>query len=267
MMRGYGSGFHLGMLPVVTNIILINVLVHALRSTMAAGALDEHFALYAIGSPSFRPWQLVTHMFLHADIGHLFGNMFGLFMFGTSLEHLWGPKRFLTYYILTGLGAAALQLGVNAWEHQAHLEALAAYGLGDADIRGLSVPGISDQDWRSGMLALFEKAGVRDQVQADVLSGEVMRAVADMVGRMIGASGAVFGILIGFGMMLPNEVIYAPGLLVPLKAKYVVAIYGIFELFQGVRPMDGDSVAHYAHMGGMLFGYLLIRHWKRTTIL
>ncbi|MFN8352726.1 MAG: rhomboid family intramembrane serine protease [Flavobacteriales bacterium] len=266
MMRGYGSGMHLGFLPVITNLILINVLVHVLRSTLMPD-LAEQFGLYAIGSPNFRPWQLVTHMFLHADIGHLFGNMFGLFMFGTSLEHLWGPKRFLSYYLLTGLGAAALQLGVNAWEHHAHMEVLAAYGISEADVRGLSVPGITDADWRAGLMALYEKAGVRDQLQADILGDQVLAAVGDLVGKMIGASGAVFGVLIGFGMMLPNEIIYAPGLLIPLKAKYVVALYGIIELLQGVHPMSGDSVAHYAHLGGLIFGFFIVRHWKRTTIL
>jgi rhomboid-like protein len=267
MIRGYGSGFTIGFQPVITNLIIINALLYLLKATLMPEVLDQHLGLYNFSSPNFRPWQLLTHMFMHADFGHLLGNMFGLFMFGNTLERLWGPQRLLFYYLATGLGAAFLQQGVNAWEFHRHMAQLAPYGFSVSDIQHLSRLPMDKEFMMNALQELYERSGVTDQMAADVMGGQVMSAAGDLLGPMIGASGAVFGILIGFGMMLPNEVIYAPGLFIPLKAKYVVAIYGLIELFQGVRPMAGDSVAHYAHLGGMIFGYLLMRYWKRTTIL
>ncbi len=267
MMRGYGSGFHLGFQPVITNLIIINTLLYLLKATLMPEVLDQQLGLYNLSSPNFRAWQLLTHMFMHADFMHLLGNMFGLFMFGNSLEYIWGPKRFLFYYLATGLGAAFLQLGVNAWEFHQHMALLAPYGFSVADIQHLSHLPVDHDYWRQALNELYDRSGVKDQALADMMGGQIVEAAGDLLGPMIGASGAVFGILIGFGMMLPNEVIYAPGLFIPMKAKYVVALYGVLELFQGVRPMAGDSVAHYAHIGGMIFGFILIRIWRRSTIL
>ncbi len=267
MMRGYGSGSTIGMQPVITNLIIINTLLYLLKAALMPEVLDQHLGLYNFSSPNFRPWQLFTHMFMHADLMHLLGNMFGLFMFGNTLERLWGSQRLLFYYLVTGLGAAFMQEAVNAWEFHQHMAQLAPYGFTVGDIQNLSRLPIDHDFMMNGLQELYDRSGVRDQLAADVMGSQIMSATGDLLGPMIGASGAVFGILIAFGMMLPNEMIYAPGLFIPMKAKYVVAIYGLIELFQGVRPMAGDSVAHYAHLGGMIFGYLLMRYWKRTTIL
>ena len=257
-MRAYGSGFHLGITPVVLNIIIINVLMFLLKNVMHRVDLDNTLGLFALQSPNFRPWQLVTHMFMHADAGHIFGNMFGLFMFGSALERLWGPKRFLTYYLLTGLGAAVLQLGVNAWEFHQHMAPLLSAGIGVEDIRALTHLPLDESALNTGASELMTRTGVQEQ--------DIVPAILDLIGPMIGASGAIFGILLAFGMMFPNEIIYFQ-LFIPIKAKYFVAIFGLLEFYYGVHRAAGDSVAHYAHLGGMIFGFFLVRHWKRTSIL
>ncbi len=257
-MRAYGSGFQLGMSPVVLNLIIMNALLFGLKSVMADGVLDQWLGLFALQSPNFRPWQLVTHLFMHANLMHIFGNMFGLFMFGSALERLWGAQRFLVYYLLTGFGAAAMQLGVNAWEFHQHMAVLATSGVSVENIKALSLLPLDEDSVNAGIGELMRRTGAGD--------ADITRAVVDLIGPMIGASGAVFGVLLAFGMMFPNELIYWQ-MFIPIKAKYFVAIYGLLEFYYGVHRTAGDSVAHYAHLGGMLFGFFLVQHWKRTTVL
>jgi membrane associated rhomboid family serine protease len=182
------------------------------------------FGLYLPTSDLFKPFQLVTHLFLHdtSGLGHILGNMFALWMFGTPLENRWGSQRFLLFYFVTGFGAAALHLGVNYWEYVQAFNLHAATGSGEA-------------------LYFLQSLEMTPTV---------------------GASGAVFGLLLGFGMMYPNQQIYLYFLL-PIKAKYFVAIYGLFELFNGVAN-SGSSIAHFAHVGGMIFGFLLIKRWQSS---
>lgn len=212
--------------PVVKNLLIINGLAFFASIVFGRMGYDAigQLGLYLPVSELFKPFQLITHLFLHdtSNLGHIFGNMFALWMFGTPLENRWGSQRFLTYYFATGLGAAALHLGVSYWEYAqaANLHSL----TGSAE-------------------ALY-------QMQSLALTPTV------------GASGAVFGLLLGYGMMYPNQQIYLYFLL-PIKAKYFVAIYGLFELFNGIAN-SGSSIAHFAHVGGMLFGYLLIRRWQSS---
>ncbi len=212
--------------PVVKNLLIINGLAFFASIVFGRMGFDVvgQFGLYLPVSELFKPFQLVTHLFLHdtSNLGHILGNMFALWMFGTPLENRWGSQRFLTYYFATGFGAAALHLGVNYWEY-----------LQASNLHQLS----------GSVEALYH-----------------MQSLA--LTPTVGASGAVFGLLLGFGMMYPNQQIYLYFLL-PIKAKYFVAIYGLFELFNGVAS-SGSSIAHFAHVGGMLFGYLLIRKWQSS---
>lgn len=267
-MRAYGSGFHLGITPVVLNIIIINVLMFLLKNVMHQVDLDNLLGLFALQSPNFRPWQLVTHMFMHADAGHIFGNMFGLFMFGSALERLWGAKRFLTYYLLTGLGAAVLQLGANTWTLHQDLAAVAPYNVELADVKALSDRRVDDESLNMTYQHLLERTGLSPTDEVGIVSfNEALKVCrGDLFYPMIGASGAIFGILLAFGMMFPNEIIYFQ-LFIPIKAKYFVAIFGLLEFYYGVHGAAGDPVAHFAHLGGMIFGFFLVRHWKRTMIL
>ena len=210
--------------PVVKNLLIINGLSFFASIVFGRMGFDVlgKFGLYLPVSEFFEPYQLVTHLFLHdtRNLGHILGNMFALWMFGTPLENLWGGKRFFIYYFVTGFGAAAIHLGVNYWDY------VQASNLHELE-------GSLDALYRMQSLAMTPT---------------------------VGASGAVFGLLLGYGMMFPNQQIYLYFLL-PIKAKWFVLIYGLFELFNGVAN-SGSSIAHFAHVGGMIFGFILIRRWQ-----
>ena len=200
--------------------------------------LTQYLALYQPGSGFFQPHQLITHMFMHGSFGHLFFNMFALWMFGNTLENLWKGKRFLNYYLLTGLGAALLHFGAQYLEFQ-----MAVSNLGASEISIIK---------EQGYLALQQGQNFIDPAMA--------QANLILNTPSVGASGAVFGILLAFGMLFPNQIIYF-NFFFPIKAKYFVAIYGALELFSGLNDFGG-SIAHFAHLGGMLFGFLILRYWK-----
>lgn len=239
------TGFNL-LPPVVKNLLIINGLFF-LATISFAGAfhmdLTRILGLFLPGSPEFKPVQLVTHMFMHANFSHIFFNMFALWMFGTAIENLMGGKRFLIYYLITGFGAAFLHLAVTYFE-ALHLrnELLSA---------GYSVEELQ-RYIRSGSY--------------NVLYGVQERTIVSFLAKYfiptVGASGAVFGILLAFGMFFPNNYIYL-FFAIPVKAKYFVMAYGLLELYFGVVNRPGDNVAHFAHLGGMLFGYFLIKLWRK----
>mgnify|MGYP000930051729 CR=1 FL=1 len=213
--------------PVVKNLLIINGLVFLISYVLGDKTgfnMIEKFGLFYFQSSYFRPWQIVTHMFMHGSVPHLLMNMFALWMFGSTLENYWGPKRFLIYYMVTGLGAAVLHMFVNYIEIS-HLLNSASTLIDNADI----------------MTALRTKINM----------------------PTVGASGAVFGILLAFGMTFPNSIIYVYFAL-PIKAKYFVILYGLFELYSGIQNNPADNIAHFAHLGGMLFGFILIRYWNRN---
>jgi len=189
--------------PVTRNLLIINVIIFI--GCWLIQGLEYKLALFNIGSGYFNPYQLITYMFTHADFNHLFFNMFALFMFGASVETFWGQKRFLTYYLTTGIGAGIVQL-------------ISLYCAGIT----LPVP-------------------------------------------TIGASGSVFGLLLAFGMLFPNTPLYLMFIPIPIKAKYMVIGYGLIEFWFGVANRSGDNVAHFAHLGGMLFGILLILYWRKRN--
>ncbi|MCB9282527.1 MAG: rhomboid family intramembrane serine protease [Lewinellaceae bacterium] len=190
----------------VKHLLIINVLVYF--GTLLLGPQRYALAVYFPTSEFFRPYQIVTHMFMHGNLTHLFFNMFGLFMFGPPLESIWGPKRFLGYYLITGFGALGLHL-------------LATY----------------------------------IEIQMDPGMASTINV------PMLGASGAIFGLLAGFGMIFPNATIMLLFPPIPIKAKYFVLIYAAIEFFLGVSNPNG-GVAHFAHVGGALFGVLLVLYWR-----
>lgn len=221
--------------PVVKNLLIINVIFYAAMFMFSDGQgnylLVEKLSVFYFDSPHFKIWQPITYMFMHspATFMHIFFNMFAVFMFGGVLESRWGAKRFLNFYLITGLGALALQWAVQAFE---------VY-----QIVGTATPGE----------ALF-RMGNFTQGQAETLMGIYN-------GPMLGASGAVFGLLVAFGMLYPNTELYLMFIPVPIKAKYLIPVYIIFELSMGVAKVQGDSVAHYAHLGGALIGFILVKLW------
>lgn len=238
------------MTPVVKNLLIINGLMFLLtlvfgRTGNGGLVLNQTLGLYMFESANFRPYQLITHMFMHGSFGHIFMNMFALVMFGSSLEKVWGGKRFLIYYLVTGFGAAILHMGVNWIEAN---QILNNFSASEADaIKQLVI--------NSGYEVINEGKNYSDQVLAK------LNLIYNI--PVVGASGAVFGILLGFGMLFPNTELIMLFFPVPIKAKYFVIMYGLIELFSGISNRPGDNVAHFAHIGGMIFGFILIKIWQK----
>ena len=185
---------------VVKNILIINVLLFAGKFLLADKIdLDRYLDLFPIGTEYFKPHQFITYMFMHADLSHIFLNMLGVYMFGSILENIWGSKRFLNFYILCGLGAAAAQLAISSINNE--------YTI------------------------------------------------------LLGASGSVFGLLVAFAMMFPNTELQLY-FVIPVKAKYLVTAYAAFELYNGF--FSHDNVAHFAHLGGLVVGVIIMFIWKRN---
>ncbi len=245
-MNQFRSSSAFGNMPlVVKNLLIINGLFF-LATILLEGQglrLSTHLGAFFWESEGFRPWQVVTHMFMHGGIAHIFFNMFALWMFGSAIERVWGPKRFLIYYMVTGLGAYFLHYAVNAWQiHQLVLD------LGP-EARALVK--------REGFELWLEQRNYRDPQLA-----QLNRLFNTPV---VGASGAVFGILLAFGMMFPNTKLIMLFFPVPIKAKYFVIGYGLLELYSGIANNPGDNVAHFAHLGGMVFGFILIKYWTSQS--
>jgi membrane associated rhomboid family serine protease len=243
-MNGFGRGFF-GLPPVVKNIIMLNVLM--LLATYAAQSvlgldLNSKLGLYFPKSSQFMPLQIVTHMFMHGGFWHIFFNMYALFIFGASLENVWGPKRFFIFYIVCGLGAALTHETVIAFQYNHYVQSLSPENLQIVIDEGT---------------AYFN--------QGKVFSDESMKNLQLLLNTpTVGASGAIFGVLLAFGVLFPNTqlmLLFPP---IPLKAKYFVMIYGGIELYLALNQPN-SNIAHAAHLGGMLFGYLLIRYWRKTT--
>jgi len=237
------SGF--GFLPpVVKNLIIINGLFYL--ATLVLGNsihidLSDYLGLHYFAAHRFQPYQFITYMFMHGSFSHIFFNMFALWMFGSVLEQAWGPKKFLIYYMVTGIGAGLIQvLVIYIQVHYAELSLTA------------------DQ------IAQVRETGFQilenNQNFGDPLMGK-LNILYNMT--TIGASGAVFGLLLAFGMLFPNSLIYLY-FFIPIKAKWFVIIYGAIELFSGVYN-TGSNIAHFAHLGGMIFGFFLIVYWKKNS--
>lgn len=254
--------------PVVKNLLIINILLliatFVLNSRFGIN-LTEKLGLFYFESEHFRPYQFITHIFMHGSISHLFFNMFALWMFGTVLEGVWGGKRFLFYYMVTGLGAAALHTFVNWWQISSVVEAAAAYSnTPSPETFEIFVkdyfPGYYKQVYDKLLVAWISAPKESFYIEQSLIFIKDLIAFKMDI-PTVGASGAVFGVLLAFGMLFPNSLLYIY-FAIPIKAKYFVILYGILELYLGVMNQPGDNVAHFAHLGGMLFGFLLIKYWK-----
>ena len=227
--------------PVVKNILLINVIFYVAQWTIPS--FTQNFELYPITSEQFRPWQLATHFFMHSpySIGHIFFNMFALVIFGSQLEKIWGPQKFLIYYISCALGASILHLGVTYFRIQSIETGLS---LEDLEL------------FRANAFEAFQKGmNFKDPIlaQLNILHNS----------PMLGASGAIFGLLAAFGYLFPNTelmLLFPP---IPIKAKYFVIGYAVLELYLGISNNPSDNVAHFAHLGGALIGIIIVLYWSK----
>lgn len=229
-----------GIPDVVKNLLIINVLLYVVTTILYPQFYDV-LSMHFIKSEEFRPFQIVTHMFMHSNYGlaHIFFNMFALWMFGSPLERIWGPQRFLAFYLITGFGAIFLFMTVNFVEFQSLAAKVSPEQL-DIILAGGN----------------------------DLLMGED-RSVAQRLyriynGQIVGASGAIYGLLVAFGMIFPNTPLMLIFLPVPIKAKYFIPILMVIELFLGVGNFAWDNIAHFAHLGGALFGFIMVKLWSRN---
>lgn len=214
-------------MPTVTkNLLIINVLCFFgyIVAKRYGIDLNDMMGLHFFLASDFNPAQLITYMFMHANFQHIFFNMFAVWMFGRTLEHVWGPKRFLFYYILCGIGAGLIQEAVQYVDYAMNLSQYEQVDIGVATI---------SMDEYLNLLTT------------------------------VGASGAVYAILLAFGMLFPNSELFIFPLPMPIKAKYFVIGYAVLELVLGIS--GGDGVAHFAHLGGMLFGFILIIYWRKKN--
>lgn len=249
--------------PMVRNILILNVVAFLAFNVLFVGGADQ-FALYDFQSLNFRPYQLLTHMFMHGNGMHLFSNMFSLFIFGPMLESRWGGQRFLTFYLITGLGASLLYSGVRAYEFNQLRQDSEQYVSAPSPVNFLH---FQEKHLDNQYLSVAENFR-REPDNPGLITGTVnlvKQAYSEITNvPMVGASGAVFGILMAFGMLFPNTELMLLFFPFPIKAKYFVMLYGAFELYAGVQRAPGDNVAHYAHLGGMLFAFILIKFWERN---
>ena len=224
-------------LPVVVkNLLIFNGLLFLATISLNNLGIDlvRIFGLHQFQSNDFRPHQIITHLFMHGSFTHLFFNMFALWMFGKILENIWGQKKFLIYYMITGIGAAAIHLVFCQYQ----------------------IINISNQIPDLVNIAFEGKYN-----PSIPLSKKLTQLI---ITPTVGASGAVFGLLLAFGMLFPNALLYLY-FAIPIKAKYFVIGYGLIELYAGISNNPADNVAHFAHLGGMIFGYFLIKYWKQDT--
>ena len=218
--------------PVVKNLLIINIIFFIATMLFRDGnnyLLVQHLGVYYFDSPNFRIWQVISYMFMHSPVSfaHILFNMFALYTFGATLEYVMGPKRFLNFYLITGLGALALQMLVQAIE---------VYSI-------------------TGGITIDVGSYTSTDQEALNKLGEIY------YGPMLGASGAIFGLLIAFGMLFPNAELFILFIPAPVKAKYIIPIYVVLEVVLGVAQFSGDSVAHFAHIGGALFRFILVKLW------
>jgi len=254
--------------PMVKNILIANIGIYFL-SSMVSLDISGLFGVHYIFSDHWYIFQYFSYMWLHAGFGHLLSNMFAVLIFGPMLERVWGPKRFLTFYLITGIGAGLL------------------YGIADTIEKGglsrdktefLANPNpddfyiyVHEHGKRFNIVALtdfaddyFEnQSNPRFVDQAVLYVSQIYEGLANI--PMIGASGAVFGILMAFAMLFPNTellLLFPP---IPIKAKYLVFFYGAYELYSEINRAGADNVAHFAHLSGMLIAYILLKYWQRKS--
>ncbi len=230
-----------GIPPVTKNLIIINVAMFIISFFFLQffrTDLNRLLGLYYISSPYFQPWQIVTHMFMHGGFFHIFLNMWALFIFGRTLEGVWGSRRFLIYFLITGLGAAFFHELVMYIDLAPQIAKFKEF---------YNVPSLTID-------RLNESFSSTSQFHA---------MIRKLVVPTVGASGAVYGVLLAFGMLFPNTPLFIIPFPFPIKAKWLVIGVTVLELYSGVtRP--GSDIAHFAHLGGMIFGFILIKYWNRN---
>ncbi len=257
-----------GLTPYVQRILLLNIGLYALTAILSNSIdLSNGLALHSIYSDNFVPYQFVTYMFMHGGFMHLFGNMLGLYFFGPLLEHFLGSKKFLILYFVCGIGSGLLYWGLNAYEvHHVREEAISYMAHPDPDAFNVFV----NKFYSNGYNQLLDFIDYYTANPSDIAAinkgKELVRDISLMETNftLVGASGSIFGILMAFALLFPNTeliLLFPP---IPIKAKYLVGAYAAIEIYSIYANRPNDNVAHFAHIAGMLFAFILIRYWKTS---
>ena len=268
------------MTPAVLNLLIINVLLLAASYVLGTSSLgidlDKWLGLHYITASDFGVWQFVSFIFMHSGFSHLFFNMFALWMFGTVIENSLGTQKFVIYYLVCGIGSGIVQEIAMAIDINPLIAAVdqtmsdTSFENVNAFVQHHVVAFSSDSKVLiTSFLNSYNGVVNSSPSEAAALAREFLPKYQEMyinTQNTVGASGAVFGILLAFGMLFPNMRIMLMIPPIPMKAKWFVIIYGLIELFCGIHGADYDNVAHWAHLGGMLFGFLLLKYWKVQRI-
>ena len=235
--------------PITKNLLIINGLFFLATFVFSTKGIDLRVILGAFypESPNFKFWQILTHMFMHADFSHILFNMFALWMFGSVVEQTFGPKKFLTLYLLAGLGGFILFNAVNYFQIEQLKEVVQAQGIGFSQI------------YEAAKLNMQGGYHTNSIIQSNQAASELL---TNYVTPMVGASGAIYGLLLAFAVLYPDEKLMLIFFPVPIKAKYFIPIMVLIEFYMGYKNIG--NVAHFAHLGGGLIGFLLARYWKKN---
>lgn len=234
----------------IKHLLVINIILYV-AAMLYGEQLYDWLALWYPENPNFSIWQIVSHMFMHSNqtFMHILFNMYALWAFGSPLERMWGTKKFLFFYFSAGLGAALIHSGVNYYHVHQGVEALVSAGASESEIMNLLAQGKYNEGW-----AQMAPGGV------------VNRMLESYFTPAVGASGAIYGILVAFGMSFPNSELFLIFLPIPIKAKYFIPVLIAIDLFSGLTGYSifGAGIAHFAHVGGAIFGFLMMWYWRQN---
>ncbi|NLP58406.1 rhomboid family intramembrane serine protease [Lutibacter sp. B1] len=231
----------------VKHLIILNVLFFIAPQLIQGFDLQSLFALYFPKNPNFGFWQFLTHMFMHGGFAHILFNMYGLWAFGTPLEQMWGRNKFLFFYLSAGLGAGIIYTLVNYYQFNSVYDQLISIGLSASDIQNI-----------------LESGNYNTQILEHISESDLSQLYATYHTPAVGASGAIYGILVAFGMAFPNAKLALIFFPVPISAKYFIPLIILSDLFFGITKYSVGNVAHFAHVGGAIIGFIIAWYWKKN---
>ncbi|WP_298138137.1 rhomboid family intramembrane serine protease [Flavobacterium sp.] len=254
--------------PVVKQLLIINIIFFI--GSQLVPIADSYFALYYFENPMFKFWQPLTHMFMHGGISHIFFNMFALYSFGSALEHFWGGKKFLFFYISCGLGAALLHTLVNYLQIQSLMNSVSELNFTNSDIKVLLNSDLRNVFDENGKMIASNFQAILERVNCTQEQYNVIEQ-ANLISRStaVGASGAVYGLLVAFAFMFPNAQLGIMFIPIPIKAMYFVPGILAIDLVLGLKGSSifgagSTGIAHFAHLGGALTGFIMMWYWKKN---
>jgi membrane associated rhomboid family serine protease len=267
-MNNFRSSFLSNIPPIVKNLIIINVIL-LLATNLTPGLflrlgsesnLTDILGMHYWQSSKFSPVQLITYMFMHGGLAHLFFNMLALYMFGGALESFWGPKRFLFFYLVTGIGAGIVQQLFLTFDYNHIISVL------NESISSNSASILANHQEVLTVLGHYcQLDNISSKTTLEII--EIKKTFLNSIPPTVGASGSISGLLLAFWWLFPEVKLFVFPIPIPIKARILIPLFALYELYNGFRMNPNDNIAHFAHLGGMLFGAILIIYWKRKNVL